>query len=183
MNQWENAVITTQGLALQAKLTQGNTLKITRAITGAGYVTPGLLQNQAEVSDPQQALTFRSVTYPEPGKCGILTSMTNDAVATGYTALQVGLYADDPDEGEILYLLIQAADNDHGTVIPSATEMPGFAAEWNIYFQYGQADTVNVTVDPANTVSMEEVESYVESYVEDTFVPLTPEEIDSVLAE
>ena len=179
MNQWENAVITAKGLSLQAKLTQGNTLRITRAITGAGYVTPGLLQNQTDVSDPRQVLTFRAVAYPEPGKCSILTSMTNDTVDTGYTALQVGLYANDPDEGEILYLLIQAADKDSGTIIPAASEMPGFSAEWNIYFRYGQADTVNVTVDPSNTVSMEQLEGY----INDTFVPLTTSEIDSVLTD
>ena len=50
MNTWANAVMTNKGLALQAKLLAGTTLTITRAVTGTGYVTPGLLQNQTAVS-------------------------------------------------------------------------------------------------------------------------------------
>lgn len=153
MNTWANAVITDKGLALQSKLTQGNSLNITRAVTGAGYVTPGLLTKQVDVSSPKQTLKFRPVSYPEAGKCAITMELTNNEVQTGYTALQVGVFAEDPDDGEILYFIAQAADKNGGTNVPSATEMPGYSAEWTFYFQYGQADTVNVTVDPANTIT------------------------------
>lgn len=158
MNIWQNAVLTNKGLALQAKLIAGTTLNITRAVTGSGYVTPGLLQQQTAVTGIKQTMNFRPITYPESGKCCVPAYLTNDGLATGYTAMQVGLYATDPDEGEILYFIAQAASGT-GTVIPSATEMPGFNAEWNLYFQYGQADTVNVTVDPSNTVSFSALEN------------------------
>ena len=161
MNIWQNAVLTNKWLALQAKLIAGTTLNITRAVTGSGYVTPGLLQQQTAVTGIKQTLNFRPITYPESGKCCVPAYLTNDGLATGYTAMQVGLYATDPDEGEILYFIAQAASGT-GTVIPSATEMPGFNAEWNLYFQYGQADTVNVTVDPSNTVSLAEFEAHTE---------------------
>lgn len=158
MNQWANTVLTDKGRALMAKLTQGNTLNITRAVTGAGFVTPGLLAKQTEITDPKQALTFRPVSYPETGKCAITVALKSDGLATGYTAKQVGLYAEDPDEGEILLFISQAADEQSGTIIPSATEMPGYSSEWTFYLQYGQADGVNVTVDPANTVTRTELE-------------------------
>lgn len=176
MNPWANTVLTDKGTALLAKLTQGNTLDITRAVTGAGFVTPGLLIKQTEVTDPMQELEFKAVSYPENGKCAIPMMLTNDALATGYEATQVGIYATDPDEGEILLFISQAADTESGTIIPSETEMPGYSAEWTFYLQYGQADGVNVTVNPANTVSREEMEAHIDS----AFTRITNDEIDTI---
>lgn len=176
MNVWENAVITDKGVALLAKLTEGHTLDITRAETGQGYVTPGLLPKQVAVTDPKQALNFRPIAYPELGKCQLPCYLENEEVGTGYSANQVGIYAIDPDEGEILFFISQAASG-NGTVIPSAVEMPGYSAEWTFYFQYGQADGVNVTVDPANTVTQVGMEQYIETEIQ----AATTEEIDAAL--
>ena len=174
MNIWANAVITQKGLALQAKLMEGTSLHITRAETGTGFVTPGMLYQQAGVTGPKQPLVFKPISYPESGKCAVTVYLNNDEVQTGYTALQVGIYATDPDEGEILYFVAQAADQDHGTVVPSAEEMAGYSAEWTFYFQYGQADEVTVMVDPSGSVSREDMEEYIDN----EFVPITTAEID-----
>lgn len=179
MNTWANTVLTDKGRALMAKLTQGNTLNITRAETGAGFVTPGLLAKQTAVTDPKQSLTFRPVSYPETGKCELPVALKNDGLATGYEATQVGIYATDPDEGEILFFLSQSERADKGTPVPSETKMPGYSSEWVFYLQYGQADGVNVTVNPSGTVSREEMEKY----IDEEFVPITNEQIDAILAE
>ena len=177
MNIWENAVITDKGLSLQAKLTQGNTLNLTRAAAGSGYVAAGLLQKQTAVSGEKQNLRFKTLSFPETGKCAVPVALTNDGLATGYKATQVGVYAEDPDEGEILYFIAQAADQASGTTIPSETEMPGYSAEWTFYFQYGHANGVNVTVDPSYTVSRQEMETY----IDDEIVRITESEIDAAL--
>lgn len=165
MNIWQNAVVTDKGLALLAKLTEGHTLNITTAKTGAGTVIPGTLQKQTEVADAKQTLAFRPASYPEEGKCAIPCYLTNDELATSYTANQVGIYAEDPDEGEILFFIAQASDG-NGTIIPSETEMRGYSAEWTFYFQYGQADGVNVTVDPSNTVTQSGMENYIANEIQ-----------------
>lgn len=156
MNTWSNTVLTDKGLALMAKLTQGNTLNITKAMTGAGFVTPGFLSKQTEITDPKQTLSFKPVSYPETGKCAIPVALKNEGLTTGYEATQVGIFAEDPDEGEILFFISQAAEAGNGTTIPSQTEMPGYAAEWTFYIAYGQADKVEVTVDQAGAVSRAE---------------------------
>lgn len=161
MNQWANTVLTDKGAALLAKLTQGNTLHITRAATGEGFVTPGMLTKQTEITGHKQDLEFKKVTYPENGKCAIPVSLKNDELVAGYEVTQVGLYATDPDDGEILLIISQAPDANSGTIVPSATEMPGYSAEWTFYLQYGQADGVNVTVSPSNTVTFEDMTGYV----------------------
>lgn len=157
MNAWENAVVTSLGASLLTKLVEGHTLQLTRAETGTGYVTPGTLTSEVAVSEPKQELTFKPITYPEEGKCKLPCRLTNDNVAEGYVAQQVGIYAMDPDVGEILFFIAQASSGD-GTIIPSSSEMPGYSAEWTFYFQYGQADGVAVSVDPANSVTREELD-------------------------
>ena len=163
MNKWANTVVTERGIALLAKLTQGNTLNITEAVTGSGYVAPGLLVKQTGVTDTKQNLTFRPVSYPETGKCAITVALTNDGVSESYNATQVGVYAEDPDEGQILFFIAQSVTETSGTTIPSESEMPGYSSEWTFYLQYGQADGVTVIVDPSNSVTRKEMEEYVAS--------------------
>ena len=177
MNIWANTVMTQKGLALQTKLIEGTTLQITRAVTGTGFVTPGLLNQQTAVSGEKQALSFRPVTYPEEGKCALTMKLGNDDLTEGYMATQVGVYAMDPDEGEIVYFISQAPSANKGVEIPAAQESPGYTAEWTFYVQYGQADEVTVMVDQTGTVSREEMENYINQ----RFVAITNEQIDAIL--
>ena len=174
MNIWQNATITNKGRSLLSKLIAGNTLDITRAVVGSGYVNPETLASQVSVSVPQQEMNFRTISYPETGKCALPCYLSNETLNTGYTAMQIGIYATDPDEGEILYFLVQA-ETGTGTPIPSKTEMPGYTATWTFYFQYGQADSVTVVVDPSNTVTTETMEAYVSSYVSEVLVDYVKE--------
>lgn len=163
-NAWKAGIITTKGLGLLSKLVHGNTLAITRAETGAGFVAEELLASQLAVTDPVQALTFSAVSYPEEGKCMIPCKLTNEEVETSYIARQIGLYAMDPDEGEILFYITQVEDEDGGTGIPAAKLIPSYSATWNLVIYYGMADGVDVTVDPAGAVTMEEVEQLIKGY-------------------
>ncbi len=62
MNVWANTVLTDAGRSLLAKLTEGHTLNITRAVTAEGFVTPGLLAKQAAVTNPKQTASFKPIT-------------------------------------------------------------------------------------------------------------------------
>lgn len=164
MNIWSNAVMTNAGLALLAKLVAGTTLTITKAQTGSGTVATSQLPSQTSVTNPQQTLTFRSVTTPEEGTAALTCYLQNDSLTTAYTATQVGIYAQDPDDGEILFFIAQAASGT-GVAVPSNSEMPGYTAEWTFYFAYGQADSVSVTVSPANTVSQAQAQQMISAAV------------------
>lgn len=154
-NIWADAVVTAKGKALLAKLIEGNTLDLTRVVCGSGIVPVVTLYNQTDVTDVQQTLEFLPIAYPEEGKVKVPVLLSNDELTTGYRANQVGAYATDPDEGEILFFIAQADQTYGGRPIPSATEMPGYTCEWNFYFKYGQADGVNVTVDPSSSLTVD----------------------------
>lgn len=166
MNIWSNAVMTEAGLALQAKLVAGTTLTITKAMTGSGTVDVSDLPSQTAVTTPQQTLNIRSLATPEDGTAALTCYLTNDSVSSSYTVTQVGVYAEDPDDGEILYFIVQVASGE-GSVVPSNSEMPGYTAEWTFYFTYGQASSVIVTVSPANTISQTQAQQMIDNAIEE----------------
>lgn len=165
MNIWSNAVMTKAGLNLQAKLLAGSTLTITKAMTGAGTVPVEDLADQTALTTPKQTINIRSIAAPTAGEAALTCYLTNDTQNTSYTVTQVGVFAQDPDLGEILYFIVQA-DTGEGLIVPSDTEMPGFTAEWTFYFSIGQAESVNVTVSPANTISQLQAEQMIDSALE-----------------
>lgn len=169
MSVWTEAVITRKGIALLTKLHSGTTLSLTRAVAGAGTVVYDDLQYQIAVTDERQELTFSTKSYPEEGKCSIPLRLRSTK-ATGYNVTQIGVYAFDPDEGEILYLIAQASDG-VGTYVPSITEMPGYASVWTFDVLYGQADEVTIVVDPAAAATVDEVQAIVAEHAGDTSNP------------
>lgn len=176
MNVWPNAALTNKGRALLSKLTQGNTLNITDAVVGTGFVNPDTLRQQTAVISPQQHLKAKPVSYPETGRCDLPLIVSNEGLGAGYEATQIGVFATDPDEGKILFFIAQSAKADKGTTIPSEAEMPGYSAEWTFRLQYGQADGVNVTVDPSNTISPAELTAY----LQENLTPITLEQIKAL---
>ena len=163
MSTWEKSITTEKGFALQAKLHSGTTLSITRATVGASAVTADELDTLTAVPDERQELTFSTVSYPEDSKCAIPLKLTNTGITEDFVAKVIGIYAFDPDEGEILYMVSRSVK---GTEVPPESEMP-YTSMWNFYIKYGQADGVEVIVDPAGSVTMAEVNAAVTDHAND----------------
>lgn len=158
MSLWK-AEVTAKGDALLAKMTLGRTLDITHAEVGAGKVDINLLKQQTSVSNVMQTAVIEAAGYTEDGKCTLPVTITNKDVDTTYAAWQIGIFANDPDEGKILFFLAQAEDV--ATTVYSAAMMPNFKVPFIFNVAYGSADSVNVVVDPANAVSQAGMENYV----------------------
>lgn len=150
---WNNAVLTTKGIALLAKLVSGDELEITRAQSGSGTVAVSNLPSQTAVTNPQQTLNLRTVSYPASGTAALPVYLSNSGLTTEYTVTQIGVFANDPDDGEILFFIAQDTD---GMEVPSESMMQGYTAEWTFNFAFGNASSVNATIDAANTVSIAE---------------------------
>lgn len=157
------AKTTDKGDALLAKLAEGNTLEITRAQSGSGKVDVSLLKQQTAVATPQQTVTIQPVAYPEAKKCKLPITIRNDGLTSSYTATQIGVFANDPDEGEILFFLAQT--DGVGTNIVGEALQPGYSADFNFSVEFGNADGVSVTVDPSNSVTQDGMENYVSTAI------------------
>lgn len=151
---FEYAVVTEQGLALQAKVAAGGNIEFTKVKTGTGTVEPVLLQNQTDVSQPVQEFPFNlepAFNTKGQGEVVLNIVITNDEVTTGYDCYQLGVYATDPDDGEILYAIIQG---EKPLPIPAMDATGDWTAEFNIYLQYGNAETVTVVMDTAGILTV-----------------------------
>lgn len=152
MNLWKNTVMTVKGAALLGKLMSGQPLKITKAVSGTEEALVVDLRSQTDVSGEKHDLTLQPAKT-EQGKTILPVLLENTALKEGYDLWQIGFYAEDPDEGEILYCLSQASK---AKPIPSAAESPGFSINWEFSFQSSNDVPIEITLEPAGLVSLKE---------------------------
>lgn len=153
MNIWENTVLTEQGRALQAKLLKGQTLKIKRVATGAKKVPVVDLRQQTNVTEGGYDIILQPART-DGDNTVIPVLLENKGLNESYELWQVGFYAEDPDEGEILFCLSQASQSKH---IPSEKESPGFSITWDFYFNTSDTAPFEVVL---NSVGLVNIEAY-----------------------
>ena len=141
MSKWTNATLTADGQNLQAQLLDGGGFEFTKVTAADSSGTDKLtLTMQPSVID---------------GKTIIVPVMlSNSNLSAGFTMNQLKFYARKtgiPAGDEIVYAI---AEDETGDEIPSESDSPGFTIDWSYTFQFGNATSVNVSIDPAGLVSM-----------------------------
>ena len=104
-----NKHVTTQkGLALLAKQQAGGALpNITRVVAGAGYIDPALLDQQTEVLEPIAEMEVGNRQLVDGKIVRLPVQLSNMHLTDTAMIRQIGVYSQDPDEGEILYQIVQ----------------------------------------------------------------------------
>lgn len=112
---------TRAGQALSAKLhAQGNSAgtPFTRAMTGAGEYTPDEdLRDRTTLKDPRQTVGFSAAPSIVNDTNVLLRFMITNLppeqeITVPYDITEIGIFANDPDEGEILYALLLPDDHE-----------------------------------------------------------------------
>lgn len=152
MNIWEETVLTDKGAALHSKLLDGQTLKITKVKTGAERVPAVNLRMQTSVTEGGKEITLQP-PRTEGNQFIIPVLLENKGLEKSYELWQVGFYAEDPDEGEILYCISQTS---RGRNIPAESESPGFSITWDFYFQTSNSAPFEILLNSKGLVSIEE---------------------------
>mgnify|MGYP004601928097 CR=1 FL=1 len=89
---------TTKGLTLAAKIAAGTKLTITKVTAGSGETA----KTAATLAQEQQTLT--AGTAAVSGQNAVLpVTLAETGVSAAYSLTELGVYAQDPDAGEILY--------------------------------------------------------------------------------
>lgn len=113
MAQFKNSVITEKGLALLQKVQQ-RTLKLiyTQITTGAGeYTGTEDLSGATALKDQRQSVQISSISAVDSTTVKLVAVISNTGLEQGYRITEVGIWANDPDEGDILYSLAVAELN------------------------------------------------------------------------
>lgn len=154
-----NSVKTDKGLALESKMVSGATLSITKCLSGTGMVPVVNLHSQTAVSGIKQTLSMESAIVSN-NQFSIRSLLTNLSLSSGYNLSQIGFYATDPDEGEILYAIAQI---DTPKAIPSATDSPGYAIQFTFTFENSADATINISLDTSGFATVKIVEDMIAS--------------------
>lgn len=94
-----------KGLTLAAKLAAGSTLKITRVSAGAGQTA----QTASALSQIRQNLTVGAPVRKE-NTATLPVTLATGLAESAYTLRELGVYAQDPSEGEALYKLYRLSE-------------------------------------------------------------------------
>ena len=159
MGAFKSAVITKKGQALLAKAVAGNaTFNFTTIKTSEATNLGNDLASLTGIGTIKQSSAVASVIRQNTSNVKVSTSFSNDSLNAGYYVRNIGLYATDPDEGEILYS-ISVADESTAT----ADWMPPFngigvsSLLVDLVTAVSNASSVNMTVNPAAQATVAQI--------------------------
>lgn len=108
MSSWTYA-LTNKGRQLQAKAQTGIKLEYTRMAVGSGTLAGQSLAAMTALITPVKNLPIVRLKHPEGSTRAVVgATLTNADVTTGFYLREIGIYAMDPDDGEILYMYANA---------------------------------------------------------------------------
>lgn len=103
MSAFGGLILTNRGRDLQAKAQLGTALVFTRMGIGDGELGSNSIPDLTALIHEVRSLTLGRIQLLTGGKARIGTIITNQGLATGFYWRELGIFATDPDLGEILY--------------------------------------------------------------------------------
>lgn len=166
MSNWGKPVLTKQGLKLQAKVDAGSRMQLTKCMLGSGTLSSGQsLENLTGLITPVQTLSIASISYSENNGACVITAVTdNSNVSTGYYLREFGIFARDPNDGEILYAVAQDANPDY---IPPSGTSAVVSQEIGVALSFSNVANVTAQVNTSAIATVTYVNDYVTSAVAD----------------
>ena len=159
MANWQGAILTNKGRSLQAKVEGGLCqLALTKLKTGDGTLAPGqTLEALTDLVSPKQNIGISAIVVDEdqPGVVYVKGILSNAELTTGYLVKELGLFATDPDDGEILYAVTVDSnpdylqDNTSATVITEALKLA---------IAVSNTSDVTATLDPEGLLTVEDMD-------------------------
>ncbi len=146
-------VITNKGIDLRSKTDAGATLELRRLVMGNGVAAQGTdLKTMTALVNELKGFDIHSKLFLGSGRTRVRTILSNAGMLTGFFAKEVGIIANDPDEGEILYAYGLA---DPGDWIPPETEAFQQVFDSNLITGNTQDITVTLAPDAATMTLMD----------------------------
>lgn len=149
------------GPALIAKVLAGRcTMNYTRAAVGQGSIPEGVSpKSLTEPPDYVMDAKIAAVTTPVDGECQVTVQINSDDVETGFYAMGILLYAEDPDLGEVPYTYLKLEEGMEW--IRPASSAVGKLATFDLIAAVGAVDVVSANIDPDAIMTRAAVEQLV----------------------
>lgn len=147
MAEYSKLYITDNGQALMAKMIAGSgNIDFTKICSSATQYSESQLQALTALSNIKQTTLVSKVTRTNEVAIKIEAALSNADLKTGYYMRTLGLYAVDPDKGEILYAV--CIEKSNNCYMPPYNGVTVSAAYLQLYTTVGNADSVSLEVSP-----------------------------------
>ncbi|MCY9687632.1 phage tail protein [Paenibacillus larvae] len=137
--------MTTKGRNLQAKAQTGVELKYTRVGIGDGQLAGQSILLLDKLINEKKSLPITKLNIQTAGKAVVGTVLSNQEVTTGFYFREIGIYAQDPSAGEILYAYGNSGEN--AEYIPPAGGADVVEKSIDVIVIVGNAQTVTAEID------------------------------------
>ncbi len=165
MAQYRKAVITQQGIALiQKTQTQNIKLEFTKVATGSGsYTEDEVLDGATALKQQMQVFPISSVTVVDPQTIKLVSVISNKDLQSAYYIREIGVFATDPDEGEILYSLAVAYP-DKADYMPAYDGAAPVTIGLDTYQAVSNSENVTIRADTGAYASAEDLKKLAERF-------------------
>lgn len=144
MPNWNGTLLTAKGRSLQAKVEAGAAMNITKLKIGDGTLGGGqTVDALTDLLSPKKNLGISALTPLESGVCKITAVVTNAGLTAGFYVRELGIFAQDPDLGEILYAYTADGSPDY---LPAEGGTVAVAEELVVQLVFSNAANIKATI-------------------------------------
>lgn len=161
MPAFNRAIITEKGLALNTKANNGEcSIVFTKAASGSGTYEEGYDFTQCtSLKEQKQTFSFNKKIKQNNRTVMLRTILTNDGLLEGYYINEFGIFATDPDEGEILYSIATAVSGQAEYMPVKATGAAPTTSTIESYVTVSNANNVSIEISQGTYALQEDLEA------------------------
>ena len=155
MAEFKRVVITRNGQALMAKLMSGTgTVEFTKIGVSSTTYTDTQLETLTSLTGVKQTAPITNIARNNNASVTVEGAISNEELTVGYYMQTIGLYAKDPDAGEILYAVTNASVA--GYMPPFNNRTPS-GAQFKLTTTVGNAENVTLQIDPSAVATIGDI--------------------------
>lgn len=155
MAEFKRVVITRNGQTLMAKLMSGTgTVEFTKIGVSSTTYTDTQLESLTSLTGVKQTAPITNIARNNNASVTVEGAISNEELAVGYYMQTIGLYAKDPDAGEILYAVTTASVA--GYMPPFNNRTPS-GAQFKLTTTVGNAENVTLQIDPSAVATIGDI--------------------------
>ena len=180
MAEFSKLVITNKGQALLAKMIAGEgSVEFTKVSASSTAYTDAQLEGLTSLSNVKQTSLISKITRTNGAAIKVEAAFTNTELTAGYYMKALGLYAVDPDDGEILYAVTRETSGN--CYMPAYNGITVSGAYVQLVTTVGNAENVSLEVDQAAVATIGDIQDLQKQIADlEAFIGYSDEDIFGV---
>ncbi|MCL6479554.1 MAG: phage tail protein [Peptococcaceae bacterium] len=175
MGAFGGLILTNKGRNLQAKAQTGVQLNFTKVKIGDGSLSGQSIVDLTDLINTKKELTILGLETLTGGKAKLSSYFSNADIVTGFYWRELGIFAQDPQEGEILYCYGNAGAN--AEYIPAGGGTDIVERYIRVITLIGNASNISATLGSEIYVTQAEFDTHAGRHASAGADPLTPADI------